>query len=80
MLGTIRINNYDKVLKGRSTKGYSGLKGEDSPGCKLNNLDVLEIRQLMNYPLSQREIGKYYGVADTTISAIKLQKYWKHIL
>jgi len=55
-----------------------GKKGEDSPTSKLTNIDVLKIRNEYKL-LTQKEIGKIYGISNQTVSKIINRKRWKHI-
>lgn len=51
--------------------GLFNHKGENHPGVKLTDQEVLEIRDLYKHRVfKQREIGELYGVARTTISSI----------
>ena len=54
--------------------------GENSSKAKLNEKQVRIIKWLLkNSDMSQREIGKIFGVNRTTIGRIKREKIWKHI-
>lgn len=55
-------------------------RGEKSGKNKLTNEQVLEIRELKNIlPISNVELGKMFGVRDTTIMDIVRRLNWKHI-
>ncbi len=81
-IGTIADNEADKVSKGRQSKGerhrkalsHLNRKGEMSPVAKLNWEKVKQIRASSK---PQREIARTYGVSQTVISNIKLQKTWR---
>lgn len=80
-------------LKGREVwnKGKPGPKGEDHPGCKLNNEMVLEIREdFANVSFSfitgdgqkinfYKETGKKLGLHWRVIANIIRRKTWTHI-
>jgi hypothetical protein len=53
--------------------------GENHPKAKLTEDDVREIRILLGFAFTQRELGKMYGVHQTTINAIKFNAIWRHI-
>ena len=71
--GTDQDNSNDKVLRNRQ------LKGSKSPVAKLNESQVLEIKQLLKEGHSHASIGRMYGVRFQTIGAIKYGKIWKHV-
>lgn len=53
--------------------------GENCKHSKLTEKKVLEIREKLKSGISQGKIAKEYGVRQTSISAIKNRKTWKHI-
>ncbi|MCK4261393.1 MAG: HNH endonuclease [Halanaerobiales bacterium] len=67
-LGTREDNTIDAMGKGRVAKGE-----QLSP---LKNKDVIFIR---NSPLSSKELANKYNLNPSSISAIRLNKTWKHI-
>jgi len=73
--GTHQDNSDDKVAKGRQAKGC------DVSTSKLTEAQVLEIRT--KYALMKKksttELGKEYGVNNTTIGRIVSRKLWKHL-
>jgi DNA-binding XRE family transcriptional regulator len=73
-LGTHQDNVKDKVKKNRQAKGSKHGK------AKLNEEKVLEIQKLLaEKNLTQKEIGKKYGVHEQAISEIKRGKNWSHV-
>ena len=46
----------------------------------LNEEQVIEIKQLLASGMSGTDVADIYGVAQTTISEIKLNKKWTHVL
>jgi len=53
-------------------------KGENHPRAILKESDVIQIRRLLyERILTQKEIGKLFGVNQRTISNIKCRKNWK---
>lgn len=69
--GTNSDNLRDMVAKGRS------IRGTMNNHCKLTEQDVVKIRADNR---SQSKIALDYGVWQTTISQIKNNKIWKHLL
>ena len=53
-------------------------RGEDKVEAKLTAVEVRQIRDLCKSKvMSQREIGEYYGVTQTTVSAIHMRRSWR---
>lgn len=78
------INNLEWST--RSENSIHGFKNGLCKSCekhyksKLTNSDVLEIKNILkNTNLTQNEIANIYGVTQSTISAIKLNKKWKNL-
>lgn len=69
-LGTPLDNNKDRTLKNR------GIKGSRVGVSKLSD-DLVRLIRADQRP--QTHIAKDYGVSQSSISAIKLGKTWKHI-
>jgi hypothetical protein len=55
------------------------LKGEKNPRSKLNNIDVINIKQLIKQNKSLTDISKQFNVSIVMIGYIKSGKYWNHI-
>ena len=54
--------------------------GTDNSSAKLTEAQVLEIRALCaSREMSQREIGRLFGLKQSTVSAIALRKSWAHL-
>jgi len=70
--GTNQDNMDDKVRANRQAKG------ESQGSAKLTEQQVIEIRENKDN-LSQRKLGKLYGVGQYAIRAILHKKTWKHI-
>lgn len=73
-LGTQKENVRDMMNKGRAN--HPPQIGESNGVALLTRSDVLEIRLS-----SERicDLAQRYGVAGTTIGAVKHRKTWKHI-
>lgn len=77
-LGTPKDNVRDCMAKNRFKPGH--LSGSEHPRTHLTDADILSIR--LEYALgniTQTELAKLYGVAQTTISAIIRNINWKGI-
>ena len=73
-LGTHRQNIADRGSRGRTCCGI------DSPHAKLNDAQVIEIRQLLKAgEHTQAEIGARYGVSKGSIWAIHQGITWAHV-
>lgn len=70
-LGTQLENVRDMVAKGRGR--WLGLKGQDNPRAKLTEAQVKEV---LGSPAKGRDLAKRFGVAETTISAIRRGVNW----
>jgi hypothetical protein len=71
-LGTRQDNVDDMHAKGRARKA----KGEEVGNARLTAMDVVAIRQDLR---TQSEIAKDYGIARSTVSAIKTKQNWAHV-
>lgn len=74
-IGTHTDNMRDMSKKGRQNI----LRGEQKKLSKLKEKDIVEIRIKLKEGLTQKEIGKIYGVDATIIGDIKLNKIWRHV-
>lgn len=73
-LGTNGDNMADKVRKNRQRRG------ESSPGSKLTESQVTEIKKLwIGGEHTQREIGRMYGIGQQHVSHIVRGRLWKHV-
>jgi transcriptional regulator with AAA-type ATPase domain len=55
-------------------------KGEKHPNCKLNDVQVLEIREKYSIGIyTQQNLADEYNISKTVISDIINKKLWKHI-
>lgn len=70
-LGTAKDNKHDCMNKDRHA--YGELQGLS----KLRRKDVQEIRRLLNEgELTQKAIGQYFNIAQSTVSGIKYKRDW----
>ena len=73
-LGTRADNHLDMINKGRR----ASFTGERNSNAKLTDHDICRIRAMCP-PMNQHEVGKIFGVANTTICDIVSRKNWSHI-
>lgn len=73
--GTGKENSQDCARHGRTTRH----PGEKHPLAKLTEEDVREIKLLIARGISQREIGKMFGVRQNTISRVNSGVRWGHM-
>jgi hypothetical protein len=71
--GTHKQNSADRERDGTT------LRGSLVPVAKFTEADVLQIRERIAQGERQRSIAKEYGVAESTISAIKRGQNWAHL-
>lgn len=76
-IGTSKENTNDMDSRGRRVN--SPQPGENNAQAKLTEKEVLMIRTQHAQGVSQRALGREYGVDNTTISLIVTRKKWKHI-
>ena len=72
-VGTRQDNINDMVSKNRQCRG------SQKPTAKLNENDVIAIRNYPSYYGSNRKLAKKYQVSVGTIEQIKSNKTWRHI-
>lgn len=76
-LGTHDDNMRDMRIKKRKKGNNGGLRGE-THGCHvLTENQIQSIRTTTG--ITQRELGKRYGVTQATISSILTRRTWKHL-
>lgn len=76
-LGDRVVNNKDRHKKGRTSK-VARTNGLINGMCKLTPEQVIEIR-LSKGCMSQSKLAHLYGVSQTNISRIQLNKQWRHL-
>ena len=80
-----RIENLELVTPSENLKhAYrNNLKpymyGEDNPDSRLTKKDVVRIKELFDFGLTNLEISKIYDVTSTTINWIRKGKTWSHV-
>ena len=74
-IGTHKDNSKDMVIKKRNRDD----RGSKHPMHKLNEQQVLKIRESIENGEQQSKLAIQYNVGPMTISNIKHRKSWKHI-
>lgn len=75
-LGTHLDNMRDMAAKGRAGGNHRGVH---NGRAKNTPTDVIEIRRLFAAGMTQREIGRRYNLAGTTVHGIVRLKIWAHV-
>jgi len=57
----------------------NNLRGEDHPQSKLNNKQVVEIRDLYNRGFSTKVIARNYKISTWNVEEIGKRHTWKHL-
>jgi hypothetical protein len=70
---TVANNTLDKYKHG------SFLLGENAPRAKLNNEQVIKIREMASQGYGYRQLGRMFSVGHHNICCIVHKKTWKHI-
>ena len=70
---------YQEENEKHAYKNGLKFKGEKHPNSKLKKNDVIKIKKLLKTNMLQTEIAKIFNIGNWTISAIKLNKTWKHV-
>lgn len=74
--GTISQNSHDAIKNGR----WAPMIGEKSPLSKLTEEQVIEIKRLWHIrAMSQKNIGKKFGIVQQHVSEIVNNIVWKHL-
>lgn len=78
----LRIGTHDDNMKDKCEQGhqYNGGSGETHAFAKLNNEKVRYIRNAYSCgEVTQKELGKKFGVHQVTIGLVVSRKTWTHI-
>lgn len=70
----------EETLKKLKFRKRPNKRGEKHHLCKLKENDVLEIRRMLSNGLKQSEISEKYNVDQSTISSIKINRNWTHVI
>jgi len=74
--GTAKENSQDRERRGRGNR--CSRIGEDGPGAKLSDEDVLRLNYMIG-KISQIEIAARFEVDPSLVSKIKTGRIWTHI-
>lgn len=79
VVGNLRWSTQQENIQDRERHGTTQ-RGERHYRAKLNRAKVSVIKHLLKTKdLTQKEIGKLFGVNQSTINYIKLRGTWRHI-
>lgn len=83
LLGINVINKMRKIKRCRPVADTTNMKkaqsGQNNGNAKLNDVDVLRIKQLLNDGVKVKDIAKEYNISLAPIYNIKNGKTWLHI-
>jgi len=80
-VGTQADNSADMIKKGRSRFRKKGDNlGAKNPQAKLTNTKVKNIKRKLKSGMTCIQIAKQYNVSRLTISNIKRNTHWKHVV
>jgi len=79
-----RLSNLEYCTKSENLKhaykiGIASNKGERHPRSKLKDSDAVEMRELYNNNVTQKELSLLYKLSITTVSNIVNNKTWVHV-
>lgn len=78
MLGTVKSNACDMLIKNRQKKKCYATRGENNGNSKLSRSEVLDIRESYKSGLlNQYQLAELYDVSQATIGAIVRNKTWR---
>lgn len=72
-LGTKAQNNADMAAKGRA------VQGERHPVAKMTPADITRIRSLGDAGVSQHEVARRFGIAQSTARDIITRRSWRSV-
>lgn len=73
--GTPQNNMDDRSARGRQSR----FPGESHPMAKLNNEQVLQIREMAADKIPDRIIATEFGISWISVYYIRTKRLWKHI-
>jgi HNH endonuclease len=76
MLGTVQMNNLDKLQKGRNVTHFGPGNEFQRLGTGNARLTPDQVRAIRADPRIQVVIAKAYGITQAAVSGIKLRKLW----
>lgn len=75
-VGTPKENTAAMISKGR--RGYTGMKGEMHPKCRLGELEVRFIKCSKGY-VADSELAALFNVGKSNINNVRSGLIWKHL-
>lgn len=80
MLGTIKSNAADMVLKNRQAKSFTKARGSMNGNSKLSEEIVRVCRELNNQGTSIKFLSNLYEVSEPTIRSAINGRTWRHVI
>lgn len=78
-LGTHKQNTHDMIKKGRLKSGIWNQFGSKNPIRKLNEDQVMQIKNLLSQGRTGAEIARLFKVSSNVIYDIKSERTWKQV-
>jgi hypothetical protein len=80
MLGTVRSNAADMVIKGRAKNKEFAARGSINGRSKFTENQIIELREIYKTKeMNQYELARKYGVTQACIGAIVRRQTWRHV-
>lgn len=79
MLGTVKSNAADMLIKNRQKKKIYAARGEKNGNSKLSSKSVVSIRNLRNSGMKIKDIADKYRMSSTAISSVLTGETWSHV-
>ena len=76
-LGTNKDNTQDMINKNKLKGGWA--PGSEHANTNLTEEDVIQIKQMLQNGIYQKDIADHFGITQTSVSRIKLGKTWSHV-
>jgi DNA invertase Pin-like site-specific DNA recombinase len=76
--GIERKGKISKETKEKISNAHKA-KGSRNGNSKLTEIDVIEIKKMLNDGMGVRAIARLYNIYHSVISNIKTGKAWKHV-
>lgn len=79
MLGSVALNNQDKVQKGRNVTHFTAGNQFQRLGTGNTRLTEDQVKAIRADKRRQVDIAKSYNITQAAVSGIKLRKLWKDL-
>lgn len=80
MLGTVKSNAIDMLIKNRQRKPETAARGVNNGNSKLHPSQVIAIRNIYSDGgITQKRLAELYGVTQPAIGSIIRNETWRHL-